>query len=217
MRRSSREDLSAALDVGVQSHDHEGIECPICGLRLDWPPGHIAPLPRCPHVEKDVRDWLDTHPAPDPWFPGELPCIGAPVLLGNPKDAVGSSKAGLSCVSSAALAEAGLGMLEGALKYGRHNYRKAPIRASVYFDAVVRHMRSWWEEGEDIDPDSALSHVTKAICTLLVLRDGMITGQWDDDRPPPVPAGFFAELDAKAAALVAKYPEPKRPVRADGK
>lgn len=136
------------------------------------------------------------------------------ITTANPKDVVGSSKAPMACVSAAVTAELGLAMLEGALKYGRHNYRQAPIRASVYFDALARHMRSWWDEGEDIDPDSGLSHITKAIATLTVLRDSMITGQWDDDRPPPVPPGFFRELDAKAAALVAKYPEPRAVVRA---
>jgi hypothetical protein len=141
----------------------------------------------------------------------------APIVTANPKDAVGSSKAPMSTVSQAVLAEVGVAMLEGALKYGRHNYRKAPIRASVYFDAVSRHMRSWFDAGEDIDPDSQLSHITKAIATLAVLRDSMITGQWDDDRPPPVPAGFFADCDKRAAELVAKYPKPKSPVRADGK
>lgn len=138
----------------------------------------------------------------------------APITTANPKDAVGSSKAPMSTVSQAVLAELGVAMLEGALKYGRHNYRKAPIRASVYFDAVQRHMRSWFDAGEDIDPDSQLSHITKAIATLAVLRDSMITGQWDDDRPPPVPSDFFASCDKRAAELVAKYPEPKAAVRA---
>ncbi len=138
-----------------------------------------------------------------------------PALTPNPKDVVGSSKAPMSTVSAAVTAELGVAMLEGALKYGRHNYRLAPIRASVYFDAVHRHLRSWFDEGEDTDPASGMSHITKAIATLAVLRDSMITGQWDDDRPPPVPPGFFELLDAKAAALVAQYPEPKRVVRAD--
>lgn len=146
-----------------------------------------------------------------------LPDALAPIVTSNPKDAVGSSKAPMSTVSQAVLAELGVAMLEGALKYGRHNYRKAPIRASVYFDAVQRHMRSWFDAGEDLDPDSQLSHITKAIATLAVLRDSMITGKCDDDRPPPVPSEFFAACDKQAAALVAKYPEPKSPVRADGK
>lgn len=173
----------------------------------------------CEHHLADARDEvMRLTDAGLPW-PGEaLPApSSAPITTANPKDAVGSSKAPMSTVSAAVTAELGLAMLEGGLKYGRHNYREAPIRASVYFDALHRHMRSWWDEGEDLDPDSGLSHITKAIATLVVLRDSMITGQWDDDRPPPVPKGFFAECDAKAAALVAKYPNPKSPVRADGK
>jgi len=147
----------------------------------------------------------------------DVPDASAPVLTSNPKDAVGSSKAPMSTVSAAVTGELGVAMLEGALKYGRHNYRQAPIRASVYFDAVHRHLRSWWDEGQDIDPASGMNHVTKAIATLCVLRDSMITGQWDDDRPPSLPEGFFDRLDAAAAELVAKYPEPKRAVRADGR
>jgi len=143
--------------------------------------------------------------------------LAEPVRTANPKDAVGSSKAPMSTVSAAVTGELGVAMLEGALKYGRHNYRQAPIRASVYFDAVHRHLRSWWDEGQDVDPASGMHHVTKAIATLCVLRDSMITGQWDDDRPPPLPPGFFDKLDAAAAELVAKYPEPKRAVRADGR
>ena len=137
----------------------------------------------------------------------------APITAPNPKDAIGSAKAPTSAVSEAVLAEVGVGMMEGARKYGRHNYRVAPIRAEVYYDAVHRHLRRWWA-GEDIDADSGLSHITKAICTLFVLRDCMITGQLQDDRPPGIDPAFFDELDAKAAALVAKYPNPKAPVLA---
>lgn len=131
----------------------------------------------------------------------------APTKDTNPKDAVGTGKAPISTVSAPVMAEVGLAMLEGARKYGRHNYRVSGVRASVYYDAVVnRHMASFWE-GEDIDPDSGLSHITKAIAGLVVLRDSMIQGNWIDDRPPPSPPGWLAELNAKAAAIVAKYPE----------
>jgi hypothetical protein len=123
----------------------------------------------------------------------------------NPKDAMGTGKAPISTVSAPVMAEVGLAMLEGALKYGRHNYRVSGVRASVYYDAVKnRHLSAWWE-GEDIDPDSDLSHITKAIAGLVVLRDSMIQGNWIDDRPPPSPKGWLEKLNAKAAALVAKY------------
>ncbi|MGI9507337.1 MAG: dATP/dGTP diphosphohydrolase domain-containing protein, partial [Geminicoccaceae bacterium] len=126
----------------------------------------------------------------------------------NPKDAVGAGKAPISVLSGPVLAEVGIGLLEGALKYGRHNYRVAGVRASVYHDATFRHLIDWWE-GEDIDPDSDLNHVTKAICSLVVLRDAMIRDLMIDDRPPKSPKGWLAKLNARARALVEKYPNPK--------
>lgn len=128
----------------------------------------------------------------------------------NPKDAVGIKKAPISTVSGPVLAELGVAMLEGARKYGRHNYRIAGVRASVYMDAVFRHMTQWWE-GQDIDPDSGLSHVTKAIASLCVLRDAMIFENWVDDRPPPAPEGFWKAINEKAAKVVERYEDPKEP------
>lgn len=129
----------------------------------------------------------------------------------NPKDAVGIRKAPMSTVPATVLAEIGVGMLEGALKYGRHNYRAVGVRASVYYDATMRHMRDWWE-GEDMDPDVPLSHITKALCSLVVLRDAMIQGMLTDDRPPPAPvASHRAALQAVVGGLIEKYPEPKAP------
>ena len=128
----------------------------------------------------------------------------------NPKDSVGIRKVPASTVPSAVVLEVGLAMLEGARKYGRHNYRAIGVRGSVYFDAAFRHLMSWWE-GEDIDPDSRLSHVTKAIATLMVLRDGMINGNWTDDRPPKMNAGWVAELNKKAGEIIDKYPDPPEP------
>lgn len=128
----------------------------------------------------------------------------------NPKDAVGISKVPISTISAPVMMEIGLAMLEGALKYGRHNYRVMGVRASVYYDALGRHIMAWWE-GEDNDPDSGLSHITKAIATLVVLRDAMIQGKMTDDRPPPSPEGWIKELNAKVEELRKKYPEPKKP------
>lgn len=125
----------------------------------------------------------------------------------NPKDAVGTRKPPLSTVSAPVLMEVGVGMLEGARKYGRHNYRVAGVRASVYYDATLRHIFSWWE-GEDTDPDSGLSHVTKAICSLVVLRDAMINAKVIDDRPPvAMTSDFRADLQAVVDRIFADHPE----------
>jgi len=128
----------------------------------------------------------------------------------NPKDAVGIKKVPMSVVSAPVLMEIGLGMMEGARKYRRHNYRVAGVRASVYYDAAMRHLMSWWE-GEDIDPDSGLSHVSKALSCLSVLRDSMIIGNWNDDRPPKHKDGWLEEYNKKAEKIIDKYPEGLKP------
>lgn len=121
----------------------------------------------------------------------------------NPKDIVGIRKAPMSTVSAAVMAEVGVAMLEGALKYGRHNYRKVGVRASVYYDGTMRHLMDWWE-GCDTDPDSGMHHITKAITSLVVLRDAMLQGKCEDDRPP-ISAPFYGRLNDKASALMDKY------------
>lgn len=119
-----------------------------------------------------------------------------------------ASKAPMSTVSAAVLAEVGVAMLEGASKYGRHNYRAAGVRSSVYYDATMRHLMAWWE-GEDTDPDSGMSHITKAITSLVVLRDAMIQDMCTDDRPPRS-AEFYARLNTLAAEVLARH-EDKSP------
>jgi hypothetical protein len=123
----------------------------------------------------------------------------------NPKDVVGTSKVSLSCVPMPVVFEAAIAMMEGARKYGRHNYRVAGVRGSIYYDALNRHINAWWE-GEDNDPNTGVSHIAHAIACLFVLRDSMKQGNWTDDRPPVTPDGWLEELNAKAAALVDKYP-----------
>jgi len=78
--------------------------------------------------------------------------------------------------------EMALGMMEGGRKYGRHNYRKAGVRASVYYDATTRHLADSIE-GTEIDKDSGLSHLSKALSSSQVLLDSMVMGNWIDDRP----------------------------------
>lgn len=134
----------------------------------------------------------------------------------NPKDIIGMRKAPLSTLPCGVLFEMGLGMLEGARKYGRHNYRAMGVSATVYYDAAQHHLMQWWD-GEDIDPDSGLSHITKAMSALTVLRDSMLLGNWKDDRPLRNPIDRKS-LDAKAAEIIDKYPdcvEPYLEIRKD--
>lgn len=124
----------------------------------------------------------------------------------NPKDMAASTRVRFSSVPMNVVAEAALGMTEGMSKYGRHNYRVAGARASVQYDAVMRHVSAWWE-GEDTDAKSGLSHVTKAITALLVLRDCMMRGIMIDDRPP-ASAPFMDAFNEESARIIVENTKP---------
>jgi len=130
----------------------------------------------------------------------------------NPKDAVGVKKwRQFSTIPFTIIWELGVAMLEGARKYGRHNYRAAGIRASVYIDAAMGHLSQWWE-GEDTDKDSQLNHITKAMACLAVLRDGMINEIYVDDRPPKVLLDKQRdELQKAVDGIFEKYPDAVEP------
>ena len=137
----------------------------------------------------------------------------------NPKDAIGCKKPPLSTLPWPVLFEVGVAMLEGACKYRRHNYRVSGVRASIYFDAFMRHVVLWWE-GQNIDPDSGLSHVTKAIASLVVLRDAMMNDKLTDDRPPkfdsaPGRIPWMKQMQERVDEVLARYPDPLPPYTND--
>ena len=129
----------------------------------------------------------------------------------NPKDAIGIKKVAFSCVPANVISEIALGLMEGARKYRRHNYRVVGVRASVYNDACLRHLMAWGE-GEDIDKDSGMSHISKALSCLTVLRDAMMNENWTDDRPPKLMnQEWVKDANKKAKEIVEKYPENLEP------
>ncbi len=137
------------------------------------------------------------------------PVIDEAAFASNPKDVVGIRKTPFSTLSGPVLAEMGVAMLEGALKYGRHNYRVVGVRYSIYFDACMRHLWAAFE-GEDIDPESGKPHLVKAMTCLLVLRDAQLRGLVHDDRPPKM-LGFFEANNADTKSLLARHPSPQAP------
>jgi hypothetical protein len=141
-----------------------------------------------------------------PFTPSEPPSFNTKDT--NPKDGIGSLKPSYSCVPVPVLYELGAALTEGARKYGGYNWRVAGVRTSVYIDAARRHLDAFWE-GEDIDPDSGIHHVTKAIAGLAVLRDAQINGmEQNDDRPPCFRSAWMAQAQDHANAICARHPVP---------
>lgn len=91
-----------------------------------------------------------------------------------------SGKAPLGLISSIALiAEAGV-LAFGARKYAAHNWRGGMDWSRVY-DAIQRHLVAW-NAGEDVDPETGLSHLAHARCGLGFLLDYAVNHKELDDR-----------------------------------
>lgn len=121
----------------------------------------------------------------------------------NPKDITTSDRIPYHVVPPVVIAHIAVAIGEGSCKYGSYNYRKDGVLASVYNNACEGHMKQWFE-GEDIDPDSGLNHVIKAIASLVVLADAIIRGTLNDDRPPAT-KGWNAPLRAKMLEIRRKH------------
>jgi len=130
----------------------------------------------------------------------------------NPKHYAGALKLPHCDMPTMVRFEVELAMHEGARKYGAFNYRQTPILASDYHSAAQRHIAQWWELHEDPDPTCGISHLSKAIACLTVLRDAEMNGMLKDDRPPSVSKQIWERLEKVAAELRLKYPEPKERV-----
>lgn len=114
-------------------------------------------------------------------------------MKANPKDAASGRKVHLSLVPPAALVSIARVMENGALKYGRMNWRKHKVSRLSHIDAVLRHIMADMD-GEDLDRESGLPHLAHAAAGLLILLDAAASGCLLDDRPAE--KGAFADAMA---------------------
>ncbi len=124
----------------------------------------------------------------------------------NPKDAIGSDKIPLHLWPPSATALGSIGFLDGALKYGRSNWRPTGARATVYVGAALRHLQAWYE-GEDNASDSGIPHLGHALACLAIIVDAQAAGKLVDDRQYP---GGYAALIEQLTPHVARLKETHR-------
>lgn len=114
----------------------------------------------------------------------------------NPKDAIGSTKLPMHLIPGTAKAVMAIAFLEGALKYGKYNWRVAGVRASIYADALERHLEKW-KNGEDEDPYTRVPHLASIMACAAILIDAATCGKLTDDRPPRAPASSYIDTLAE--------------------
>lgn len=75
----------------------------------------------------------------------------------------------------------------GARKYSPHNWRKG-IQWSRTIGAALRHLRAF-NDGEDLDPETGLSHIAHAMCNCMFLLFFERHHKEMDDRYKNTPGG----------------------------
>lgn len=103
----------------------------------------------------------------------------------------------------------------GAKKYAARNWEKGLSYSRVY-GALQRHLVSWWQFGENTDPETGLSHLAHAMCCIMFLLAYVVRGGRGengvplDDRPrvnaapcaDPAPVHRFSAIRHALARLV---------------
>jgi len=99
----------------------------------------------------------------------------------NPKTAFGEAKTKLSDTPTIGIQLMGQVHSNGAIKYGRFNWREHQVSSTVYYDAAQRHLMAWFD-GETIDPESGLPHLAHVMACCNILLDAEKNGKLNDNR-----------------------------------
>lgn len=128
----------------------------------------------------------------------------------NPKDAIGTKKLPLHLVPESGIAMTAMAFVEGALKYGKYNWRIAGVRSSIYLDALRRHFAKYLN-GEDVDPKTGVSHLASICACAMIIMDARLCGKLNDDRPPRAPVGTLIDLLAEDVTRLQELFKDHRP------
>ena len=99
----------------------------------------------------------------------------------DPKGAVGATKCPLHLLPPYALRETAWVHKAGAEEYGPYNWRDTKVNATTYISALGRHLLAW-QEGQDLDPKSGLTHLAHIAANANILMDAQKHGSLIDDR-----------------------------------
>ncbi len=94
-----------------------------------------------------------------------------------------ANKTPLELLSPIALNEIGKVLAFGAKKYDSHNWRKG-LKWSRVAGAAMRHLLAWLG-GENVDPESGISHLAHLGCCVMFLLEYETTHKELDDRWKP--------------------------------
>lgn len=101
--------------------------------------------------------------------------------VNDPKGEAGAKKAPMWLLPPVALEQTAWVHKLGNDKYGPFNWRKTGVCATTYVSAIMRHLNAW-RDGEDLDPESGISHIAHIATSCNILLDAAACGTLQDDR-----------------------------------
>ena len=119
--------------------------------------------------------------------------------VNDPKGAAGALKAPMHLIPPYALEQTAWVHKFGAERYGAYNWRKTGVCATTYVSAIMRHLNAW-RDGEDLDPESGISHIAHIASSCNILLDAGHCGTLQDDRNKKPVQNTFAAAVTKAEA-----------------
>lgn len=169
-------------------------------------------------VEPNLRSTMPTTnaPPPNPYGIGiqidpivALPFVHPTSKDTNPKQAFADGKIPLDIFPDTAAMLGALALLDGAMKYGKHNWRGCGVRAATYVGACRRHLMAWYN-GEE-DAADGVPHLAHALACLAILVDAQAAGKLTDDRPPRIDVAAWQKKLTDWVPTIKKRHEGKNP------
>jgi hypothetical protein len=147
--------------------------------KIFWP--SIPPNPTKWGSAKGMAEAIDTDSYKEDFYDQQEEAIPPKLADTNLKTLAAANKPRLSDVPPVALFALGAAMSNGKDKYDRFNWRETGSTASVFYDAIFRHLADWYN-GEDHADDSKVHHLGHIMASCAILLDSEIHGKLNDDR-----------------------------------
>lgn len=154
--------------------------CPVC--KQPWNPFneqetdiHIKTTPSSPKTLCELLDDTNTE------LVGEAILRDHKLVDNNLKTAAAVGKPQMSGIPPIAIMALGMAMQDGVNKYGLFNWRETGVTASVFYDAMLRHILAWYS-GEEHAPDSSIVHLGHLMAGAAILLDADYHNVLNDDR-----------------------------------
>lgn len=130
-----------------------------------------------PEAAQELGAWARA-PEARPSTPKIPEVVTTPPVVGRKND---SGKAQWSLLPWDAVREIVHVLTHGAKEYAPGNWVHVPDARDRYFDALMRHLTTWYYDGEEIDPQFGLHHLAHAGCDLLFLLALSLRGKFKND------------------------------------